>query len=71
VIAGLVERFGSDRLIYGGGFGARATGISYHACRERVRSYLTHLSAQDQAKILGGTAARLFGFNLVRTRDGA
>ena len=71
VIGELVERFGPDRLIYGGGFGAKATGISYHACRERVRSYLTHLSAHDQAKILGGTAARLFEFDPVRTRDGA
>jgi predicted TIM-barrel fold metal-dependent hydrolase len=30
--------------------------------RERVRSYLAHLSAEDQAKVFGGTAARIFGF---------
>jgi predicted TIM-barrel fold metal-dependent hydrolase len=62
VIGDLVKRFGPDRLIYGGGFDARATGASYRAYRERVRSYLTALSPDDQAKILGGTAARLFGF---------
>jgi predicted TIM-barrel fold metal-dependent hydrolase len=62
VIRDLVKRFGPDRLIYGGGFDARATGESYRAYRERVRSYLTELSAADQAKVLGGTAARLFGF---------
>ena len=62
MIKDLVERFGPDRLIYGGGFGAGATGASYRAYRERVRSYLTDLSAEDQAKVLGGTAARLFGF---------
>jgi predicted TIM-barrel fold metal-dependent hydrolase len=71
VIAELAKRFGPDRLIYGGGFDAKATGISYHACRGRVRSYLTQLSAQDQAKIMGGTAARLFGFDPIVTRDGA
>jgi predicted TIM-barrel fold metal-dependent hydrolase len=58
----LVQRFGPDRLIYGGGFGAGATGGTYRASRERIRSYLTDLSAEDQAKVLGGTAARLFGF---------
>jgi predicted TIM-barrel fold metal-dependent hydrolase len=62
VIKDLVERFGPDRLIYGGGFGAEATGDSYRAYREKVRSYLAALSAEHQAKVLGGTAARLFGF---------
>jgi predicted TIM-barrel fold metal-dependent hydrolase len=62
VIRDLVKRFGPDRLIYGGGFGSGATGESYRAYRERVRSYLTDLSPEDQAKVLGRTAARLFGF---------
>ncbi|HWE36652.1 MAG TPA: amidohydrolase family protein [Isosphaeraceae bacterium] len=62
VIADLVTRFGPDRLICGGGFGPGATGDSYRAYHERVRSYLSGLSADDQAKVLGGTAARLFGF---------
>jgi predicted TIM-barrel fold metal-dependent hydrolase len=62
IIKNLTERFGPDRMIYGGGFDASATGESYRAYREKVRSYLTHLSAEDQAKILGGTAAKLFGF---------
>jgi predicted TIM-barrel fold metal-dependent hydrolase len=62
VIRDLVKRFGPDRLIYGGGFGAGATGANYRAYRERVRSHLADLSPEDQAKVLGGTAARLFGF---------
>src|SRR4051812_38584411 len=62
VIKELIARFGPDRLIYGGGFGAEATGDSYRAYRERVRSYLADLPADDRAKVLGGTAARLFGF---------
>jgi predicted TIM-barrel fold metal-dependent hydrolase len=62
VVKELVERFGPDRLIYGGGFGPEATGKSYRAYRERLRSYLSNLSGTDQARILGGTAASLFGF---------
>jgi predicted TIM-barrel fold metal-dependent hydrolase len=58
----LVARFGPDRLIYGGGFEPDADGTSYRACREKVCSYLTDLSTKDQAKVLGGTAAKLFGF---------
>lgn len=58
----LTEAYGADRLISGGGFSATATGASYRAERERVRTYLSHLSAVDQAKVFGGTAARLFGF---------
>jgi predicted TIM-barrel fold metal-dependent hydrolase len=62
IIKELTERYGPDRLIYGGGFAGDATGMSYRAYRERLRSYLTHLLAEDQAKILGGTASKLFGF---------
>jgi predicted TIM-barrel fold metal-dependent hydrolase len=62
IIRELTERFGADRLIYGGGFGPDATGASYRASRDKIRSYVSHLSSPDQAKILGGTAARLFGF---------
>jgi predicted TIM-barrel fold metal-dependent hydrolase len=62
VIKALTDAYGSDRLIYGGGYGEEATGASYRAQRERLLSYLAHLNAEDQAKVLGGTAARLFGF---------
>ena len=62
VIKRLVDSFGPDRLIYGGGFEAGATGGSYRAERERIRSYLGHLTAEEQAKVLGGNAARLYGF---------
>ncbi|QDV35547.1 amidohydrolase family protein [Tautonia plasticadhaerens] len=58
----LTDAYGPDRLIYGGGFNAEATPESYRAYRERLRSYLTHLTAEQQAKVLGGNAARLFGF---------
>ena len=62
VIRRLVDVYGPDRMIYGGGFGADATPQSYQAARERARSTIAHLSAEDQTKVLGGTAAKLFGF---------
>lgn len=62
VIRELADAFGADRMIYGGGFNADATPESYRAAREQARSYVAHLSAADQAKILGGNAAELFGF---------
>ena len=62
VIKQLTSAYGAERMIYGGGFNADATGESYRAARERARSYVAHLNAADQARILGGTAARLYGF---------
>ena len=62
VIRNLTNAFGPDRMIYGGGFNAEATGKSYRAYREQVAGLLSHLPAADRAKILGGTAAKLFGF---------
>ena len=62
VIRRLTSAWGADRMIYGGGFGADATGESYRQAFERSRSYIDHLSAEDQAKILGETAIRIFRF---------
>jgi len=62
VIKQLTEAFGADRLMYGGGYGAKATGDSYRAERERIAGLLANLSADDRDKVFGGTAARLFGF---------
>jgi len=58
----LTEAFGPDRMMYGGGFGADATGTSYRRAFDSAREHLAHLSAEDQAKVLGGTAAKLLGF---------
>jgi hypothetical protein len=62
VVPDLVRRFGPDRLVDGGGFGPGATRESYRAYRGRVRSYQTDPSAEEQANVLDGTAARRFGF---------
>jgi predicted TIM-barrel fold metal-dependent hydrolase len=62
VIRQLTDAWGAERMIYGGGFDAQATGESYRRAFEQARSYLAHLTAEDQAKIFGGTAARVFGF---------
>lgn len=62
IIHTLVKAFGPDRLIYGGGWGEGSTGETYRASVERVRGFLSGLSAGDQSKVLGGNAAKLFGF---------
>lgn len=62
IVKQLVAAFGADRLIYGGGFGADATADSYRAARQRVASQLSALPEADVANILGGNAAKLFGF---------
>jgi predicted TIM-barrel fold metal-dependent hydrolase len=63
IVRQLTDAWGADRMIYGGGFGPESTGESYRAAFERSRSYLDHLSDDDQTKILGGTAAKLFRFS--------
>ncbi|MEZ6110591.1 MAG: amidohydrolase family protein [Pirellulaceae bacterium] len=62
IVKRLVEAYGPDRCIYGGGFGAGATPASYRAAFDRAQSLLSHLSPVDQDKILGGNAKRLFRF---------
>ena len=62
VIRRLTESWGAERMIYGGGFAADATGESYAEAFTAAESYLEHLSDADRARILGGTAAQLFGF---------
>ncbi len=62
IIRELTAAWGADRMIYGGGFNADATPASYRAYRQMVQSLLSHLSADEQNMILGGTAARLYGF---------
>ncbi len=63
IIRNLTNAFGAARMIYGGGFNAEATAESYRSYRKQVAELISHLTADDQAKILGGTAARLFGFS--------
>jgi predicted TIM-barrel fold metal-dependent hydrolase len=58
----LIDAFGPDRLVWGGTFGAGATADSYKAGRAAIAAHLADLPAEAQAKILGGTAARLFQF---------
>ena len=62
IIKKLTDAWGTERLIYGGGFGASATPSSYRNYRNELRTHLAHLTAVDQAKVFGENAARLFQF---------
>ena len=62
VLRRLTDAFGADRLIYGGGFEEKATAESYRRERERLAGLLSFLSSTARAQVLGGNAARWFGF---------
>ncbi|MCH2213436.1 MAG: amidohydrolase [Fuerstiella sp.] len=62
IIRRLTDAYGADRMMYGGGFNAEATGETYREYRQRAGELLAHLSADDRSKIFGGTAAKVFGF---------
>jgi predicted TIM-barrel fold metal-dependent hydrolase len=62
ILKRLAEAYGADRMIYGGGFDVGTTGESYRKARERVAAHLSFLPAGDLAKVLGGTAVRLYKF---------
>ncbi len=62
-IRALTSTYGADRMIWGGTFSNTSTPESYRAERERTQRFISHLSAADQAKIMGGTAARVFAFS--------
>jgi predicted TIM-barrel fold metal-dependent hydrolase len=62
VIRQLIGAFGAERMIYGGGFNAATTPASYREAFERGRSFIQHLTADEQAQILGGNAMGIYGF---------
>lgn len=64
VIQRLLAEYGADRMIYGGGFAAGATGASYRAAFESARALPGSLSPVDQSKIFGLNAVREFGFSV-------
>ncbi len=66
LLKAMVQQFTPRRLIYGGGFNDTPSGEAYRAQREAIRAHFSHLSEGDQALILGGNAARLFGLELPR-----
>ncbi len=62
VLRRLADAFGSDRLIYGGGFDEKATAESYRRERERLAALLNFLTPDARSKVLGGNAAKWFSF---------
>ena len=60
IIRQLVDSFGAERMIYGGGFGADATGDSYRAAFERARGFVDFLAPQDLDRVFGENAISLF-----------
>jgi hypothetical protein len=71
VIKDLLAAYGPARCLSGGGFGGNGGGSStpeeYKAARQKILSYVAHLSPADRALIDGGTAARLFCLGYLRS----
>lgn len=63
VIKQLHRAYGSDRMIYGGGFSSEATPATYRKAFRDARSFLSFLSESDQNKILGENAVKLMGWS--------
>jgi len=61
ILKQIVTAWGADRLMHGGGYGPQATAESYRAERGRFITLFAQMSREDQEKVLGGNAARLFG----------
>ena len=62
VIRRLFSEYGSERFIYGGGFGSEATPSSYRAAFDQAQDLIGFLSVSDQQKVLGENADILFGW---------
>lgn len=60
IIDQLVDAYGPDRMIYGGGFNADATPDSYRGAWDRAAGYVMNLNEVDRSKIFGGNAHKLF-----------
>ena len=61
-VAKLLKAYGPERMIYGGGYSAGATGVSYRTARDHARYFLGDLKPADQVRVLGGNAAKLMRF---------
>jgi predicted TIM-barrel fold metal-dependent hydrolase len=62
VVRRIAEAFGAGRMIWGGLFRRGLTGAEYAAQMDPVHRLLDFLSLEERAGILGGNAAKLFGF---------
>ncbi|WP_425617099.1 amidohydrolase [Anatilimnocola sp. NA78] len=63
VIHQLFDAYGSDRLIYGGGFDGSPKPDSYQGAFARARGYFADRTAEDTNKIFGLNALKLFRFD--------
>ncbi len=55
-----LENFGPQRLMFGSDWPVCLVATKYSAWAELVRAYTSHLSAEEQADIFGGTACRAY-----------
>ncbi|GAB5521653.1 MAG: amidohydrolase family protein [Rhodothermales bacterium] len=61
--ATVLEAFGPSRLMFGSDWPVCLVASSYARWVETVQSWMADLSADEQAQIMGGTAARVYGLD--------
>jgi predicted TIM-barrel fold metal-dependent hydrolase len=59
-VSKMIEAYGPDRMIWGGEFSDKSTPESFRAIREYAGKFLSGYSREDQDKVFGGNAFRLF-----------
>jgi predicted TIM-barrel fold metal-dependent hydrolase len=63
LIRELHRRLGAEKILWGSDYPASDRSTTYRQSLDYVRRHCTFLSALDKDLILGGNAARLYGFN--------
>ena len=56
----VLEVFGSDRLMFGSDWPVCLLAADYPVMKKIVTDYISHLSATEQAKIMGGNAVKFY-----------
>ncbi|GFE63674.1 amidohydrolase family protein [Litoreibacter roseus] len=59
--AHVIDAFGADRIMWGSDWPVCRLQAEYDDWRGMAEDFVSHLSAEDQAQIFGGTAARFYG----------
>jgi predicted TIM-barrel fold metal-dependent hydrolase len=61
IIKAIYDEVGAERLLWGSDMPHIYRTCTYKQCLDLVRSHFNFLSEEEKQRVLGGTAAQLFG----------